>query len=79
MTRQDIVLGVQNLEIIHRSNPTISGLRIVINALNDYADEAKKISEIELSNYLRNQAAKLNAAQQSRASNANHPTATKQD
>lgn len=65
MTRQDIMLGVQNLGIMHRSNPTVSGLRIVINALNDYADEAKKINENDLSNYLRNQAAKLNAAQQS--------------
>lgn len=56
MTRQEIIQGVKNLDVIHRSNPTMSGLRIVINALKDYADEAKKINEIDLSDYLLRQA-----------------------
>lgn len=64
MTRQEIILGVKNLNIIHYSNPTVTGLRIVVNALNDYADEAKKIQEIELSDYLCKQALKLKGALQ---------------
>lgn len=61
MTRQEIIIGVKCLDMIPRTNPTLSGLRIVINALKDFADEAKKIGEIELCELLNEKAAQLRA------------------
>ena len=62
MTRLEIIQGVKNLEFMPQSNPTLSGMRIVIGALRDYAKEAEKINDLQLRDKLSEQAAKMQAA-----------------